>query len=38
MDKYNLFPEIDITENISVMGDMDNQHTWLMKAYSIFDI
>ena len=38
MDKYNLFPEIDITDNVVLMGDMNNQDTWLMKAYSVFEI
>jgi hypothetical protein len=37
-DKYGLFPEIDITENVNLMGDIDNQDKWLMKAYSQFDI
>lgn len=38
MDKYNLFPTLDITDNVNVMGDMMNQDTQLMKAYSSFEI
>jgi len=38
MDKYNLFPTLDITEEINVMGDFINQDTQLMKAYSSFEI
>jgi len=37
-DKYALFPEIDITPNVNLMGDIYNQNTELMKAYSTFEI
>lgn len=38
MDKFGLWPELDITENVNVMGDMYNQDTLYMKAYSSFEI
>jgi len=37
-DKYGLFPEIDITPNVNLMGDITSQDTLLMKAYSTFEI
>jgi len=37
-DKFALFPEIDITNNINLMGDIYNQDTQLMKAYSSFEV
>jgi len=37
-DKFNLFPEIVITDNINLMGDIYNQDTQLMKAFSSFEI
>lgn len=37
-DKYALFPEIDITPNVNLMGDIFSQDTLLMKAYSTFEI
>lgn len=38
MDKFGLFPELDITNYVNLMGDMYNQNTELMKAYSRFEI
>ena len=38
MDKYGLFPEVDITNNVNVMGNYFSQDTELMKAYSTFEI
>jgi hypothetical protein len=38
LDKYALSPEIDITNDVNVMGDIYNQDTQLMKAYGSFEI
>ena len=38
LDKFGLFPELDITNYVNLMGDMYSQNTELMKAYSRFEI
>ena len=38
MDKYGLFPEIDIKDNVNMMGTYNSDNTELMKAYSVFEI